>query len=83
MAAGRRDPNGAGFLRGRTLAPTVPRKHPNNYFHVRVYTDNGSKIEIFRDRKEPHTRQQIVDGLRRAIETIEAIDKPKAEGGGQ
>lgn len=48
---------------------------PNNYFHVRVYTDDGSKIEVFRDRKQPSTRQEIVDGLKRAIDIIEKIEK--------
>jgi hypothetical protein len=49
---------------------------PNNYFHVRVYTDDGSKIELFRDRKQVSTRQQIIAGLRRAIELLEKLDAP-------
>jgi len=53
----------------------VKRPKPNNYFHVRVYTDDGSKLEIFRDRKMPSTRKEIVDGLRRAVELIEKIDE--------
>lgn len=52
----------------------MKRAKPNNYFHVRVYTDDGSKIELYRDRKQPSTRKEIVDGLRRAIEVIEKID---------
>lgn len=51
------------------------RPKPNNYFHVRVYTDDGSKLEVFRDKKLPSTRQQIIDGLRRAIELLEKLDK--------
>lgn len=46
----------------------------NNYFHVRVYTDDGDKLEIFRDRKLPSTRTQIVAGLRSAIELIEKLE---------
>lgn len=59
------------------------RPQPNNYFHIRVYSDEGSKLEIYRDKKHPSTRTQILDGLRRAIEVIEKLDDPalaKAEG---
>ncbi len=54
------------------------RKQPNNYFHVRVYTDSGSKLEVYRDKAKPSTRREIVDGLRRAIEIVEKLDEPEA-----
>jgi Holliday junction resolvase RusA-like endonuclease len=43
----------------------MPKPKANNYFHVRVYTDDGAKIEIFRDRKQPSTRREIIDGMKR------------------
>lgn len=58
-----------------TPAVKTTRPRPNNYFHVRVYTDSGSKLELYRDRKYPSTRQQIIDGLRRAIELIETLEE--------
>lgn len=54
------------------------KPRPNNYFHVRVYTDDGSKFEIFRDKKRPSTRKQIIEGLRHAIELLEKLDEPVA-----
>jgi hypothetical protein len=56
--------------------PRGPTKKatPNNYFHIRVYTDAGAKFEIYRDKKQPSTRAEIIAGLRRAIELIERLD---------
>lgn len=51
----------------------MKKAKPNNYFYIRVYTDNGSKLEIFRDKKRPSTRQGIIRGLRRAIEVLEKL----------
>lgn len=52
----------------------MKRTHPNNYFHVRVYTADGGKIEFFRDKKHVSTRAQIIAGLREAIALIEKLD---------
>lgn len=56
----------------------MKRPKPNNYFHVRVYTDDGSKIELYRDRRHPSTRQQIIDGLKYAIGLLEKLDASTA-----
>jgi hypothetical protein len=60
----------------------MKRAKPNNYFHVRIYTDSGSKIELFRDRKQASTRRQIIDGLRHAIEVLEKIEVASAKAAG-
>jgi hypothetical protein len=52
------------------------RPVPNNYFHIRVYTDDRSKLEIFRDKKQVSTRAEIIAGLKRAIELLERLDAP-------
>ena len=62
-------------LADHPLEPTTTRAKPNNYFHIRVYTDSGAKFEIWRDKKKPSTRQEILAGLRRAIELIEKLDE--------
>ena len=53
----------------------MTRPKPNNYFHVRVYTDGGARLELFRDRKYPSTLQEIIDGLTRAIEVLEDVKR--------
>jgi hypothetical protein len=56
----------------------MKRPPPNNYFHVRVYTDDGAKIELWRDKKQPSTRREIIDGLKRAIDVLEKVEQAAA-----
>lgn len=50
------------------------KRPANNYFHVRVYTADGGKLDLYRDKNEPSTRAEIIAGLRWAIELIEGLD---------
>ena len=55
-------------------------KHrPNNYFYIRVYSTDGAKLELYRDKKQPSTHREIIDGLKRAIELIEKLEAVSAK----
>lgn len=56
----------------------MKRQKPNNYFHVRVYTDDDAKIELWRDKHKPSTIREIIDGLKHAIGILEKIDAAPA-----
>lgn len=52
------------------------KRQANNYFHVRVYTERGNKIELFRERTKASTLREIIDGLKQAVVILEKFEQP-------
>ena len=50
---------------------------PNNYYYIRIYSNDKTNLEFFSDKKKPTTYQQIINGLKNAIEIIERMEKLK------